>query len=149
MNYQSPVRSAIRLNHRDYSEFYLFTPAERLSNRPKSSEIVTKRLQKYVRDEVGEERGGVYEKYPHPSTERSFMEKFDYHNMSKITYPASTNEMMYLRFTPDGRCEASDKGRECVLYNYGAADCVGVLNAKLHPVNRPLAKIRCSVKIGV
>lgn len=63
------------------------------------------------------------------------MEKFDYRNMSKLTYPAGTNETMYLRFTPDGHCEASDKRRECVMHNFGAADCVGVLNAKLHPVN--------------
>lgn len=63
------------------------------------------------------------------------MEKYDYRSLSKLTYPSGTNETMYLRFAPDGRCEASDKGRECVMHNYGAADCVGVLNAKLHPVN--------------
>jgi len=63
------------------------------------------------------------------------MEKFDYRSLSKLTYPAGTNETMYLRFSPDGRCEASDKRRECVLHNFGAADCVGVLNAKLHPAN--------------
>lgn len=63
------------------------------------------------------------------------MEEFNYRKLSKLTYPAGINETMYLRFAPDGRCEASDKGRECVLHNFGAADCVGVLNAKLHPVN--------------
>lgn len=63
------------------------------------------------------------------------MEKSDYRSLSKITYQAGTNETMYLRFAPDGRCEASDKGRECVMHNFGAADCVGVLNAKLHPVD--------------
>lgn len=63
------------------------------------------------------------------------MEEFDYRKLSKLTYPSGINETMYLRFAPDGRCEASDKGRECVLHNFGAADCVGVFNAKLHPIN--------------
>lgn len=67
--------------------------------------------------------------------ERNLMEKFDYRSMSRLTFPAGINETMYLRFAPDSRCEASDRRRELVMRNFGAADCVGVLNAKLHPVN--------------
>ena len=77
----------------------------------------------------------VHKKHLLPPQKGTLMEEFDYRKLSRLTYPSGANETMYLRFSPDGRCEASDRERECVMHNFGAADCVGVLNAKLHPVN--------------
>lgn len=67
---------------------------------------------------------------------------------SRMTWPAGTNETLYLVFDDNGRCAARSKDGETVTQNYGFAAAVADPGAHLHPADERdralmLAGLRC------